>query len=454
MIPGRPLLAVLLATALSAASASAADPAVEAAVLADDVVQAHCASLYDTPVDRAASATMAIAGALARVDDVHAQTGATYLLYWRGVLSHCLGRDEAALEDLTAFVKSQEGANAFPSLVRQARTRIRRLGDRARLGQGAAGAMLTRGARLEVDASWSAGSGVHELVCTDADDWGTANSTCVGAEDHFAAYAAAFVPARVGLRIDGFPARGFGLGGRLLLALPAPSGLPDGRSPGPTLQVEVGPQLRLVDSVGSGRRPGWLRVELRFAASLARLSPLAGTTKYPGVTGGYLDAGSWLLVQPGFAARLEGALELSPRVALLLSGRFAWYAPLPGAAAPRVVEPSEVDLLAPDGTMRTERVEILPDPIRSSQLSAGGRVGLAFPVGPELAVGPFLAVDWLRAGLVFPNSEADCWLVGSDAACTGDDGQQRKVYSTRRQDLLVTAGIDLRFASSRPAPRR
>ena len=430
------------------------DPAVDAAVQADDVNQQHCASLDTRQVDRAASATVAVAEAWGRVDEVYEQTGADYLLYWRGVLAQCLGRDEAALADLTAFVQGQEGSTQFSSMVKLARTRVRRLGDPSRLGQGAAGALLTRGGPLEVGASWSAGSGVHELACTDGDDWGTVNSTCVGTDEHFADYRPAAVPASVQAHIDGFPTRAFGLGARVLLALPAPGGLPDSRSPGPTLQLDVGPQLRLLESVSSGRRPGWLRVEVRFAASFARMSPMAGSAKYVGETGGYLDAGTWSLAHPGVSGRLEGALELGPKAALILSGRVAWYAPMPGQTARRVVEPGEVELGTSGGSTRLEGVQVLPELVRSSQLSAGGRVGLALPIQQGSAVTPFVAVDFLRATMTFPDSPGDCWVVGSDEACDSDDGLHRKVFSTRRHDLYVTAGVDVRFAvRSGPEPR-
>lgn len=445
----RSLLPALLLL-LAAGAARAGDPSVDAAVRADDINQEHCASLYDASVERAASATVAVAEAWSRVDDVYAETGASYLLFWRGVLAQCLGREEAALDDLNAFVQSQEGSTVFSSLVRLARSRVRRLGDRMRLGQGAAGAFVTRGAPLELAASYSAGSGFHELACVDADAWGSANTTCVGAVDASSTYAAARVPVRLQAAIDGFPARGLGLGARLDLTLPAPGGLPDDRSPGPTVELTLGPQIRILESVSSGRRPGWLRIEARFALSFVRMSPLAGSAKYAALIGGYLDGGTWDLFHPGGAIRIEGALELSPRAALLLSGRFAGYVPMPGDAARRTVQGADVELVGLDGVRRQERVEVLPELVRTARLSAGGRVGLALPAGRGVALGPFVGVDFQHATMTFPNLADDCWLVGPEGSCEEEDGEQRKVFSTRRHDLYVTAGIDVRFAVSRP----
>lgn len=435
---------------LLARPSAAQDPSVDAALEADQVNQEHCASLFTAQVDQAASATVAVAEAWQRVDEVYGQTGAAYLLYWRGALAQCLGRDEAAEADLSQFVQAQGGSTMFASLVQNAKTRLRRLGSGASLGQGASASFLRLGPVLEVGASWSAGSGVHSLACIDAENGQTENAACLGAQYERTDLEPALVPAAVQLGLDGFFTRGFGVGGRLFLDLAAPSGLPVDRAPGPTLQVHVGPQLRLLTSVASGGRAGWFRAEVRFAASFSRMSPMAGSAKYAeSQLGGYLDAGSWALRQVGAAARLEGAVEIGSRMVLFLSGRYAWYAPMAGSASSQVVGPGPVELRhdLSDSETHTENVEILPDLVSTSQMSAGGRVGLLLPTKVRsIALGPFVGVDFLRAVMTFPNDAHDCWRLDSDEECgSSGDGQYRKVYSTQRHDLYVTVGIDARF---------
>jgi hypothetical protein len=437
------------ASLLAFGSAHAQDPAIEAALDADEINQEHCANLYTAQVNQAASATVAVAEAWQNVDEVYSETGAAYLLYWRGVLAQCLGREESAATDLSEFVESQGDSTMFASLVKQAKTRLRRLGGGASLGQGAAASYLRLGPSLEIDVSWSGGTGVHELACTDADSR-TENLVCVGSAKAAPAARAALVPVAAQLGIDGFFTRGFGIGARAYLDWAAPSGLPDDRSPGATLQVHVGPQMRILTSVASGARAGWLRGDVRFAASFTQMSPMAGSAKYAlSRHNGFLDAGSYALRHVGAAARVEGAIEIGPGVALVFNGRFAWYAPMPGDSSPQVVEPSPVELTEEDEAeeTHTEEVEILPDLVRTSQMSAGGRVGILLPTKSRtIAIGPFVGVDFMRATMDYPNNAEDCWEWGTGAdICDNEDSPYRKVFSTRRHDLFVTIGIDARF---------
>jgi hypothetical protein len=303
------------------------------------------------------------------------------------------------------------------------------------------------GPALEITASWLGGSGQHELACTNpamrAEDM-----VCVGNQAERNAVATAIVPASLQVAIDGFPARALGIGARLYLDWAVPSGLPDARSPGVTVQVEVGPQLRILPKQGQAGTVGWIRAELRFASSFTQMSPLAGSAKYAEQLGGYLDAGSWSLANVGGALRLEAAIQLGGGALLYGSGRLALYAPMPGSAARQVVEPQPVELVEEMGASEThsEEVEILPELLTTSQLSAGGRIGVLFP-GPKgsFAIGPVFGVQFLRAGMTFPDRAEDCWEYGSDDPCEGPDNNYRKVFSTRRTDLYVTGGVEARF---------
>lgn len=308
--------------------------------------------------------------------------------------------------------------------------------------------------------SWSGGVGRHELWCTDEQFLRAENLTCLGADAPVSVWRTAVIPAAVQLSVDGFFSRRFGVGGRLLLHQPIPSGLSTDRSPGTTLQLQFGPQLRLLSSVASGGRAGWLRGEIRFAASLTRMSPLAGSAKYGEVRhSGYLDAGTFELRHVGVAVGIEGAIELAPKAVLVMSGRYSWYAPMPGTAARQVREPATVELTAEaGGPTHPEDVIIMPELARTSQMLAGGRIGVLLPTkATSIAVGPFIAVDFLRATMSFPNAAEDCWMYDAAAlqdptepppACTGSDGLYRKVYSARRHELYVLAGIEARFGVS------
>lgn len=108
----------LVALTLALASPARADEASDAAMLADEVNQEQCANLYSGQVGRAAASTVAVGDAWGKVNTAYEQTGAPYLLYWRGALAQCLGRDEAAAADLTEFVESQGDSASFASLVK------------------------------------------------------------------------------------------------------------------------------------------------------------------------------------------------------------------------------------------------------------------------------------------------------------------------------------------------
>jgi hypothetical protein len=427
----------------------AADPAVDAALQAEAVNAEHCANLYSAQAKRAASSNLAIAEVWSHVTDVYEATTSPFLLYWRGVLAQCLGRDEAAVADLEAFVESQGTSAIYASSVQQAKSRLKKLGAGTKPGDGAASTFLRRAPSLEVAASWAGGSGVHALGCTDPDrppeGPRVENSACIGSTQPVLDVAPAFSPAAVEASVDAFPLPAFGLGARVILDVAVPSGLPNLRSPGPVLQVGFGPQLRLLDSVASGGRAGWFRLEGHVAASFAHLSPMAGSAKY-GSSTGYLDAGTIGLRHVGIAARIEGAIELGPRLLLLLAGRFAGYPPLPGSATGVIAEAGTATLEVGQGETRQEAVQIQPPVVSTAQLSAGGRVGLLVPhEAKAVAVGPFVSVDLRHAIVDYPNDAADGWCVGD---CSQGDENRRKVYSSQRDDLYIRAGVELRFGAA------
>lgn len=440
---------ILLTVALAGpGAAQATDRAVEAAIAAGEANDEHCASLHSGEVERQASSMLALAEVWQHVTEVHEATQQPFLLYWRGVLGQCLGREEAAESDLRAFVASQVGSSSLASTVRQAKERLRRLVGLRDVGKGAAAGYLRRGAAFELSVSWGAGGGLHELACTDPDrppeGPRVENSACDGGTQAVSDSSGVFSPAGVELAVDGFPTRSLGLGARLIVDVAAPTGLPNPRSPGPTVQVLAGPQLRVLGSAASGGRAGALRIEPRVAVAFSQLSPMAGSAKY-GPSTGYLDAGTLELRQFGGALRIEGAIELSPRAVLLLAGHVAGYPPLPGSAAGMVTEPSTVTLRLADDVTRDEAVRIQPELSSSALLTTGGRADLLFADPHDaIAAGPYVAVDLLHTSAQYPNAPDSTWCA---ADCAAGDENLRTVYSTRRDVFVLRGGVQLRFGA-------
>jgi len=425
----------------------------EAALQADTTNEEHCANLYTARVGQAAAATLAVAEVWQHVDQVYERTKAQYLLFWRGALAQCLGREDAASNDLQEFIDSQKDSSMFVGLVRQARVRVRRLVGSRTVGQGPTAKWIRRSNRFELDVSYGVGGGVQELACIDGDtgSYSYLNSVCVGGSTPESSYAGEFSLARVRLRIDGYPTQRFGIGARLGLDWSLPTNLPRDGDPGPFFTVAFGPQLRYQDSVASGGRAGWLRLELRFSAAFGSISPWGGS-KYP--IKGYLDVGTWALRHVGPAIWLSGAVEASPKVVIEAGGWFAWYVPMPGASSPQTAQPSPAEIRwQADGTTqdieseptRAEEVEILPEVEKTGRWVAGGKVALLIPKDRTgFAVGPFFSVDVQSAWIRFPNDEDDVWP--ADCGLAGD-GTCRKVYSTRRLDLVARLGIEFRFGA-------
>ncbi len=463
------LACLILIFVVLPSAAAAQDRSFEVALEADRVNQEHCADLYTKEVDQAASATLAVAAAWQEVDVVYRETPAPYLLFWRGVLAQCLGRIEAAVADLEAFVASQEGATMFTDLVRQAKTRLRRIAGGGPKGQGPAAAFLRRAPRLEIEAAYGVGGASSTTSCGDPDAGGvTLNSSCEGQTSPELVQGGTFAPVGLRVRADVFAGRVFGIGLRGDVLWMTPSGGPTPRDPGGVVTLALGPHLRVLNSVASGRRAWWFRLELRAAAAFGTLSPWAGS-KFTDM--GLLDGGTWALRHVGPAAWLSVGVEVAPKVALDAGAWFAWYVPMPGAAASRVHDggPTTLDYSKVDGEADpptgTEEVEVLPDVLRTHRMAGGLRVTLLVPAGDgRVALGPFIGADVHRATMRFPDAEADWWperiaddgepdgfLHCNDTQPNGEFGDDlcRKVYSTHRTDVVVRAGIEIRFGAGR-----
>lgn len=449
----RSLLSCALVLLLGASPAFAVDPATEAALEADRVNQEHCADLYSRQVGTVAQAMRTVSKTWEYVSEIYEETGAPYLLYWRGTLAQCLGQEAQAKRDLQAFVDSQIQQTMFASLVRNAQGRLRRIeGDG--VGLGMAAIFVREGHIFEGAFRYLGGSGAHVLWCTDD---GTAsgqveNTACLGGLNPRPVTDVAAVPLGFELELEGYFARFIGIGARAIVTNPLASRVPTERSPGAHLDVRVGPRIRILPLSVSQARAGFLRVDVDFAAAFGRIEPLAGSVKYHEDLQGFLDAGSYPLVHAGVGVRLEGGVELGPGVLLTGSGRFAWFVP---NTPERSIAPSPVELYVPIGgsgsgtELQTETVERDPAPLSATRLDVGGRVGLVFPVLPELALGPFLDVGLQRTGIRFPDDRNEIWCASDDEQeCVGDS-LSRKVFSTRRDDVYARLGIEVRFGAGR-----
>jgi hypothetical protein len=111
----------------TAEAEQALEAAAQVAIAALAIHDEHCARMAGNRRENA-DALLAVAPVWKQVTDSYQSTGASYLLYWSGVLGLCLGQRDNAGDDLRAFL-AQEGENPeFTGLTRDARRRLRRLG--------------------------------------------------------------------------------------------------------------------------------------------------------------------------------------------------------------------------------------------------------------------------------------------------------------------------------------
>lgn len=117
------IVLVLLPTTSWAQSA-----AEQIAARAQRAHEQHCANVAGSDDEGAAARSISEVGAVwAEVAEVHKATGASWLLYWRGVLAQCLDQDERAADALIGFVESDPTSAGMGAMVRDAENRLSRL---------------------------------------------------------------------------------------------------------------------------------------------------------------------------------------------------------------------------------------------------------------------------------------------------------------------------------------
>ena len=100
--------------------------ATDTAQAAAQVHAEHCAQVWGKNDALAAGSMVAVSQQWARVVEVYEQSKASYLLYWRAMLTECLGQDERAMIDFQAFIE-HEDSRYSPSMVADAEWRLRRV---------------------------------------------------------------------------------------------------------------------------------------------------------------------------------------------------------------------------------------------------------------------------------------------------------------------------------------
>ncbi len=108
------------------ATALAADPAevaLEAARVRDDL----CSDAAGSDTTLAASVVNRVSAVWERVSGAYEESKQPFLLYWRGVLEQCLDQEERARDDLELFLLGSGEDAKVAELVRDAKTRLRRL---------------------------------------------------------------------------------------------------------------------------------------------------------------------------------------------------------------------------------------------------------------------------------------------------------------------------------------
>jgi len=442
-----------------------ANEAVDAATQAAGINEAHCADLHSLNIEQSADSYPKVSEAWGRVSQVYEKSGEPYLLYWRGVLAQCLGQSELAINDFQSFVQSQEGLGLFASLVRKAKTRLRRLGSQASAGQGAAANWLRLRDLLEVRISYRGGGGLRSLACIDpvgspGQGGRVENTACVGSPNRKTVQVPGITPLGVEVGLDLFPVRKasfLGLGARLLLDLAVPSyeycgqelsggsdgGATDspstysctpthplpgvdfhGHAPGPITQVYLGPALRVLSSVASGVRAGEWRIEPRFAMAFGRFAPWAGSPKYHNDEDnpvGFLDAGSYALRHFGASLAMSGSVELGAQAIFSVGGEIAVYAPAGADGTPRIADAQPVlkewfidDLAAASPVTVVEEVRVMPDVWQSHRLYASGRAALLVPhQKANIAIGPFFQTVFHSSQVVYIDHGSNAWNAGS-----------------------------------------
>ncbi len=105
-----------------------------AAVQAADAHGKFCAEGVDQTIGSAGSGLAQVAEVWASLDGMPERTGATGLLYWRGLLAECLNRQDHAIRDLSRFLELHQADTTWVEPAHDAIRRLQRMGVAAEAG--------------------------------------------------------------------------------------------------------------------------------------------------------------------------------------------------------------------------------------------------------------------------------------------------------------------------------
>ena len=411
------------------------DP-VEAAAKANEVNQIHCGDAYSADIKLAAYSTGEVAETWSQVDDSYNLSKAPYLLFWRGVLAQCINRPDAAMKDLQDFVDLQEEKGGFEDLVRQARVRLKRLGKRRKLGEGAAANYLHTPHLLELGISYRGGGELHFQTCTDNPSNDALNGGCWGAQVKYMSAGGA-VPLGIEASALIYPLRWLGVGARYRLGVSVLESVLDegGTETSAPWVLLLGPELRLQRTKSSGSRGQRFQLQLGLNVRHGELTTWAGnqTAEDPKVL---YSAGTYGMTMPGLGGRFEISLEVGPTTAFRLgaSGGYNW-----GGSASNLVTTAPADSLVPEA--------YLPTAVEFTSATAGMHVGVLMARDPgKMAVIPTFHFDWEESNIRYPDPKdsSQDWSVTTEGESAGSS-DSRTVFSTRRDEFIIGIEIGLRF---------
>ncbi len=98
-----------------------------AALAAAQVHEEHCADTRGNDVSVFGTAMAQVSGALVSVSETYDATQDPSLLFWRGLLAICVGREDVGAIDLQTFLEGVDGQSAYADQIRDANRRLRRV---------------------------------------------------------------------------------------------------------------------------------------------------------------------------------------------------------------------------------------------------------------------------------------------------------------------------------------
>ena len=115
---------LVLGAVLGVPPAFAGDLTDEAALAAHQTREEHCSDVGTINVTKAAASVTQVATVWQQVSEAYEAEQISYILYWRGMLAQCLGYDDKAVSDLSAFIKSDAEHTESAGMLADARRRL------------------------------------------------------------------------------------------------------------------------------------------------------------------------------------------------------------------------------------------------------------------------------------------------------------------------------------------